>query len=61
MALGEAHVLRRGHRDETVLVVVRPGCVVHHDGRVYGEGELLGLSAGEAGRLEAEGTVERRG
>jgi hypothetical protein len=58
MALGEARILRARSRDR-VIVVVRPDCVLRHDGRAYGEGELLRLSVEEARRLEEQGVVLR--
>ena len=60
MAIHEAHVLRARRAEQTVLVVVRPGCVLHHDGRTYGESELLRLSLDELDSLEEHGVVERR-
>jgi len=50
---------RRGH--ETVLVVVCRGCVLHHDGRTYAEGELLELKREDVAKLEEHGVVARRG
>jgi hypothetical protein len=44
-----------------VLVVVRRGCVLHHNGRTYGEGELLELKLEDVARLEEHGVVSRRG
>jgi uncharacterized protein (DUF934 family) len=40
-------------------VVVRPDCVLHHDGRTYSEGELLRLTLEEARVLEEQGVVLR--
>ena len=59
MALGEARILRARGRDQPVLVVVRPDCVLHHEGRTYGEGELLRLTLDEARVLEEQGVVLR--
>ena len=42
-----------------MIVVVRPDCVLHHDGRTYGEGELLRLKLDEARKLEEQGIVVR--
>jgi hypothetical protein len=42
-----------------VIVVVRPDCVLHHDERNYGEGELLRLGLDEARKLEEQGVVLR--
>jgi len=42
-------------------VVVSRGCILHHDGRTYGEGELLSLKLEDVARLEAHGVVSRRG
>jgi hypothetical protein len=61
MAPGKARVLRSRRGKETVLVVVRRGCVLHHDGRTYGEGELLQLKLEEVAKLEEHGVVSRRG
>ena len=60
MALGEARILRAPRRrDQSAIVVVRRDCVLHHDGRTYGEGELLRLDLDEARKLEAQGVVLR--
>jgi hypothetical protein len=59
VALGEAHIFRARRRDNAVIVVVRPDCVLHHEGRTYGEGELLRLSLDEARQLEEQGVVLR--
>jgi hypothetical protein len=56
MAPGEADALRPG---DVVMVVVRPDCVLHHDGRTYGEGETLELKLEDARRLEEQGVVSR--
>jgi hypothetical protein len=42
-----------------VIVVVRPACVLHHEGRTYDEGELLRLTLDEAHQLEEQGVVLR--
>ena len=42
-------------------MVVRPDCELYHDGRTYGEGELLRLSLEEARQLEEQGVVLRPG
>jgi hypothetical protein len=60
VAAGNARILR-ARRGATVLVIVRPGCVLHHDGRIYGEGELLQLTVEEVAKLEEHGVVQRRG
>jgi hypothetical protein len=52
-------ILRARGRDRPVVVVVRPHCVLHHEDRAYGEGELLRLSIEEARRLEEQGVVLR--
>jgi hypothetical protein len=59
MALGDVRVLGARRRDKPVIVVVRPGCVLHHDGRTYSEGELLRLALEEARVLEEQGVVLR--
>jgi hypothetical protein len=59
MALGEAHIFHARRRANAVIVVVRPDCVLHHDGRNYGEGELLRLTLEEACQLEEQGVVLR--
>jgi hypothetical protein len=59
MALGEARILGAPGRERPVIVVVRADCVLHHEGRAYGEGELLRLSLEEARRLEDQGVVLR--
>jgi hypothetical protein len=59
MALGEVRILRARRRTKGVIVVVRPDCVLHHEGRTYGEGELLRLTVEEACQLEEQGVVLR--
>ena len=61
MAIGEAHVFRARRADRTVIVVVRPGQVLHREGRAYGERELVRLDVDEARSLEERGVVQRRG
>jgi uncharacterized protein (DUF934 family) len=61
MALGETRIRRASHRYRSVIVVVRPDCVLHHDGRAYGEGEMLRLRLEEARKLEEQGVVLRPG
>jgi hypothetical protein len=60
MALGELRIFR-ARRQLQAIVVVRPDRVLDHDGRIYGEGELLRLSVEEAERLEQQGLVVRPG
>jgi hypothetical protein len=60
MAAGKAQVLRARRAEETVLVVVRRGCILHHDGRTYGESELLRMKLEDVARLEEHGVVSRR-
>jgi hypothetical protein len=52
--------LRARRVEETVLVVVCRGSVLHHDGRTYGEGELLELKLDDVAKLEEHGVVSRR-
>jgi hypothetical protein len=59
MALGESRVLRARRHELTAVVVVRPACVLHHDGRTYAEGDLVRLTLEEARRLEEQGVVSR--
>jgi hypothetical protein len=59
MALGEVRMLRARGGDKPAIVVVRPDCVLHHDGRTYSEGELLRLTLEEARVLEEQGVVLR--
>ena len=59
MAPGEVRIFRARKRDRPVIAVVRPECVLHHDGRTYGEGELLRLTVEEARQLEEQGLVLR--
>lgn len=59
MALGEVHILRARRHDKAVIVVVRRDRVLHHEGRAYGEGELLRLTLDEARQLEEQGVVLR--
>jgi hypothetical protein len=61
MALGETRIRRARHRYRSVIVVVRPDRVLHHDGRTYGEGELLRLRHDEARKLEEQRVVVRPG
>ena len=42
-----------------MIAVVRADCVLHHDGRTYGEGEILRLTVEEARQLEEQGVVVR--
>jgi hypothetical protein len=58
MGLGEVRILP-ARRTLTAIVVVRPECVLEHEGRIYGEGELVRLSLEEADRLEEQGVVLR--
>jgi hypothetical protein len=59
MAIGESRIRRARHEYRSVIVVVRPDCVLHHDGRTYGEGELLRVRLDEARELEEQGVVVR--
>ena len=59
MALGEDRIFRARRQDKAAIVVVRRDCVLHHEGRTYGEGELLRLTIDEARRLEEQGVVLR--
>jgi hypothetical protein len=59
MALGELRIFRTRKREWPVIVVVRPDCVLYHEGRTYGEGDLLRLSVDEARQLEEQGVVLR--
>jgi len=61
MALGEGRIFRARRRELSAIVVVRPDCELYHDGRTYGEGELLRLSLEEARQLEEQGVVLRPG
>jgi hypothetical protein len=61
VAAGEVRVFRARRHNNAVIVVVRPDCVLHHEGRTYGEGELLRLTLDEACRLEEQGVVLRPG
>jgi hypothetical protein len=56
MALGE---LDTTPVSWTVSVIVRPVCVLRHDGRTYGEGETVDLLLEDAYRLEEQGVVQR--
>jgi hypothetical protein len=56
MALGELETVPASW---TVKVIVRPACVLRHDGRTYGEGETLDLLLEDAYRLEEHGVVQR--
>ena len=60
MAVNEANVLRARRAERTTLVVVRPGQVLRHDGRTYGESEVVRLRLDEVRSLEEHGVVERR-
>jgi hypothetical protein len=60
VAIGKAHIFRGRRVEETVLVVVRRGCILHHEGRTYGEGELLALKLEDLAKLEEHGVVSRR-
>jgi hypothetical protein len=59
MALGETRIRSSNHRYRSVIVIVRPTCSLQHDGRTYGEGELLRLRLDEARKLEEQGVVQR--
>ena len=59
MALGETRIRRSSHQYRSVIVIVRPDCTLHHDGRTYGEGEMLRLRLDEARQLEEQGVVLR--
>jgi hypothetical protein len=61
MAAGEARILRARRHELTEIVVVRPACVLHHDGRTYAEGDVVRLSLEDARRLEERGVVSRPG
>jgi hypothetical protein len=61
MARGDGRILRARRGELAAIVVVRPECVLQHDGRTYGEGELLRLSVEDAERLEEQGLVVRPG
>ena len=59
--LVKGRVVRARRRELSAIVVVRPDCELRHDGRTYGEGELLRLSLEEARHLEEQGVVLRPG
>jgi hypothetical protein len=61
MALGETRIRRAKHRYRSVIVIVRPACSLEHDGRTYGEREMLRLRLDEARKLEEQGVVRRPG
>jgi hypothetical protein len=59
MALGDTRIRRASHRYRAVIVIVRQDCTLHHEGRTYGEGEMLRLRLEEARKLEEQGVVLR--
>ena len=61
MALGEPRIFRARRRQLPAIVVVRPDCVLHHDGRIYAEGDVVRMTVEEARRLEEQGVVSRPG
>jgi hypothetical protein len=61
MALGETRIRRANHQYRSVIVIVRPACSLQHDGRTYGEGEILRLRLDEARQFEEQGVVQRPG